>query len=104
LPLAGVEQSGVTLQADGEYVLGIRPEHIVCGERAAADAHACVSLEVEVCEVLGADNLAHGKWQGQSLVVRLPHHQRPDPGAVLQVLLPPAQMHFFDAHSGRRVA
>jgi sn-glycerol 3-phosphate transport system ATP-binding protein len=104
LSIAGVEQSGVSLRPEGEYVLGIRPEHVLFGDQAGAAADARVSLAVEVCELLGADNLAHGKWHQQSLVVRLPHHQRPDPGTAIELVLLPSRMHFFDAGSGRRVA
>ena len=103
LPIAGGQQSGVPLVPERDYVLGIRPEHILFGEGATSHAEGRVALTVEVCEVLGADNLAHGKWNKQSVVVRLPHHERPAPGAVIEVVLPRSRMHFFDASSGRRI-
>lgn len=32
---------------------------------------------MDTLEILGADNLAHGRWGEQKLVVRLAHQERP---------------------------
>jgi sn-glycerol 3-phosphate transport system ATP-binding protein len=104
LSIAAVAQSNAALVPEREYVMGIRPEHILCGTGAAGAPGTRVPLEVELCEALGADNLAHGKWSGQSLVVRLPHHERPAPGMSMEVVLPGSRMHFFEKLNGRRVA
>jgi len=81
-----------------ECVLGVRPEHMHA--RGAAEP---VTLEVETCELLGADNLAHGRWGSVDVVVRLPHETRPAPGERLAVHLPPARLHFFDPATGKRL-
>lgn len=49
--------------------LGIRPEHIAL----SLQAEGGVPLVVDTLEMLGADNLAHGRWGEQKLVVRLAH-------------------------------
>jgi sn-glycerol 3-phosphate transport system ATP-binding protein len=60
-------------------------------------------LKVDVCEMLGADNLVHGLWNMQNLVVRLPQQHRPELGELIDVILPANRMHFFHAESGQRV-
>ncbi|CAX61768.1 Sn-glycerol-3-phosphate ABC transporter, ATP-binding protein [Erwinia billingiae Eb661] len=78
--------------------LGIRPEHIKL-----ASPQDGLPLVVETLEMLGADNLAHGKWGGQSLVVRLPHIERPAIGSTLWLHLPTDSLHFFEPSTGQRL-
>ena len=54
-------------------------------------------------EILGADNLAHGRWGEQKLVVRLAHQERPTAGSTLWLHLPENQLHLFDGETGQRV-
>ncbi|AIN14326.1 sn-glycerol-3-phosphate import ATP-binding protein UgpC [Yersinia pseudotuberculosis] len=54
-------------------------------------------------ELLGADNLAHGLWGGQSIIARLSHEEMPVAGSTLYLYLPPAALHFFDTDSGLRI-
>ncbi|MFC6141265.1 sn-glycerol-3-phosphate import ATP-binding protein UgpC [Paraburkholderia silvatlantica] len=86
------------LPKGAQCVLGVRPEHMH-----ARGANEPVTLEVETCELLGADNLAHGRWGSADVVVRLPHETRPTPGERLAVHLPPARLHFFDPVTGKRL-
>ncbi len=65
--------------AGRKMTLGIRPEHI--GLTSQADGG--VPLVMDTLEMLGADNLAHGRWGEQKLVVRLPHQERPKAGSTL---------------------
>ena len=91
--------------AGRDLVLGVRPEHLLPartaqpGQRGAAP----IELPVDTCELLGADNLAHGRWGEQDVIVRLPHEQRPGAGDVLQLALPARNLHIFDAGSGKRI-
>ncbi|QGZ63462.1 sn-glycerol-3-phosphate import ATP-binding protein UgpC [Paraburkholderia acidisoli] len=84
-------------------VLGVRPEHMHMREPLQASRDEAVTLEVDTCELLGADNLAHGRWGNADVVVRLPHETRPAPGTRLAVQLPPARLHFFDPETGARL-
>ncbi len=79
--------------------LGIRPEHL----QPCSDPEQGLPLVVRTLEILGADNLAHGRWGEQALVVRLPHQQRPAPGHVLQLRAPEEHLQLFDAASGQRL-
>lgn len=79
--------------------LGIRPEHIAL----SSQAEGGVPLVVDTLEMLGADNLAHGRWGEQKLVVRLAHQHRPTAGSTLWLHLPEKHLHLFDGETGQRV-
>ncbi|MCW2257512.1 sn-glycerol 3-phosphate transport system ATP-binding protein [Providencia alcalifaciens] len=79
--------------------LGIRPEHLVLNRQRAEG----IPLTVETLEMLGADNLVHGRWANQKVVLRLGHQERPQPGTTLWVHLPEAHLHFFDNENGQRL-
>ena len=79
--------------------LGIRPEHIAL----SSQAEGGVPLVVDTLEMLGADNLAHGRWGEQKLVVRLAHQHRPTAGSTLWLHLPDNHLHLFDGETGQRV-
>jgi sn-glycerol 3-phosphate transport system ATP-binding protein len=95
LPVQGFE---VAVPKGRECVLGVRPEHMHAGGLAGT-----ATLEVETCELLGADNLVHGRWGSNDVVVRLPHEQRPARGERIPVQLPGARLHFFDPQTGLRI-
>jgi sn-glycerol 3-phosphate transport system ATP-binding protein len=99
LPLTDVSCIGREVAAGRGCVLGIRPEHMTPDQPAAARA----TLIVDSCELLGADNLAHGRWGKHDVTVRLPHAHRPHAGDALQVALPAQYLHFFDTETGRRL-
>ena len=61
-----------------------------------------MTLNVDSCELLGADNLAHGKWGKHDVAARLPHAHRPEVGAALAVAVPAQHLHFFDPATGLR--
>jgi sn-glycerol 3-phosphate transport system ATP-binding protein len=100
LPLAGVPGVGREIAAGRACVLGIRPEHMTPSSDAGA---ATAALAVDSCELLGADNLAHGRWGKHDVTVRLPHGHRPLAGERLEVAVPAGQIHFFDVETGRRL-
>ncbi|HEY3590592.1 MAG TPA: sn-glycerol-3-phosphate ABC transporter ATP-binding protein UgpC, partial [Buttiauxella sp.] len=79
--------------------LGIRPEHIALSSQTAGG----VPFRVDTLEMLGADNLVHGRWGEQKMVVRLSHQERPQPGSTLWLHLPENHLHFFDKENGQRL-
>jgi len=85
--------------ANRPVVLGIRPEHIQLSSREQGG----VPLRVDTLEMLGADNLAHGRIGDTPLVVRLAHSERPQPGSTLWLHLPADALHFFDSTHGKRL-
>ncbi|TPE11850.1 sn-glycerol-3-phosphate import ATP-binding protein UgpC [Pantoea vagans] len=80
-------------------VMGIRPEHI----RQSSREQGGIPLRVDTLEMLGADNLAHGRIGDTPLVVRLAHSERPEPGTTLWLHLPSDALHFFDSTHGKRL-
>jgi sn-glycerol 3-phosphate transport system ATP-binding protein len=97
LELEGAQAIGGTVEGGREWILGIRPEHMT----PRADGPRA-SLRVDSCELLGADNLAHGRWGDHDVTVRLPHGQRPTRGETLPAALPGEHLHFFDPATGKR--
>ena len=85
--------------ANRPVVLGIRPEHIQLSSREQGG----IPLRVDTLEMLGADNLAHGRIGDTPLVVRLAHSERPQPGSTLWLHLPADALHFFDSTHGKRL-
>jgi len=98
LPIEGAPGLGESVLAGREYILGIRPEHMMPHEGSAR-----TSLQVDTCELLGADNLAYGRWGGHDVVARLPHEYRPARGDTIELGLPRQRLHFFDVEGGKRV-
>jgi len=82
-----------------ELTLGIRPEHIQLSD----DAQHGIPLMINTLELLGADNLVHGKWAESNVVVRLNHEYCPQPGTSLHLVLPQNALHFFDSNTGLRM-
>ena len=97
LPVAGAAGVGREIAVGRDWILGIRPEHLT-----PQAGRTQASLVVDSCELLGADNLAHGRWGKHDVTVRLGHEHRPARGEVVQVSLPLEHLHFFDPASGKR--
>lgn len=91
--------NAANLQRGRAVTLGIRPEHIALSSQTAGG----VPFVVDSLEMLGADNLVHGRWGEQKMVVRLAHQERPQPGSTLWLYLPENHLHFFDKENGQRL-
>ena len=91
--------NAANLQRGRAVTLGIRPEHIALSSQTAGG----VPFVVDTLEMLGADNLVHGRWGEQKMVVRLGHQERPQPGSTLWLYLPENHLHFFDKENGQRL-
>ncbi|MEX3020353.1 sn-glycerol-3-phosphate import ATP-binding protein UgpC [Kluyvera sp. STS39-E] len=85
--------------AGRRMTLGLRPEHIAL----SSQAENGVPMVVDTLEILGADNLAHGRFGEQKMVVRLPHQLRPNAGTTLWLHLPDEHLHLFEGETGLRV-
>ena len=99
LPLPG---EGLAQFAGREITLGIRPEHL----EPAAEGRGVMPLRVDHVEVLGADTLAYGHFGNdrRSLTVRLPAVRQLAKNTLLPLGVLPANLHLFDAESGKRLA
>jgi sn-glycerol 3-phosphate transport system ATP-binding protein len=83
---------------DLKLILGLRPEHL----------HACRTgqgpgLRIDLVEPLGAESLVHGTLPGgETLTIRMTG-AAPLPGATMSVDVSAANLHVFDAATGRRL-
>src|SRR5262245_29524594 len=83
-------------------ILGVRPEHL----EPCAAADAMLTIDVDLVEPLGADTLVYGHVGGNAaearVVVRLPAAASV-PQGTLPLRYTPANTHWFDASSGKRI-
>ena len=87
--------------ADGEYTLGIRPEHLPIDPRAAEAPQ--LTATVQVVEQLGGETYLHTETAGgDRLVVRTEGDRGSSPGEELVLGLPRERVHLFN-RSGARV-
>lgn len=82
-----------------ELTVGVRPEHIQLTD----DQQKGIPMVLNTLELLGADNLAHGKLAGSGVVVRLSHEVFPTAGSLLRLDFPVKALHFFDTQTGLRM-
>lgn len=85
--------------ANSVVTLGLRPEHVIRNDRGDSGT----PMVVETLEILGADNLVHGRIGDTKMVIRLPHGERPKAGSTVWFHLAPEMLHFFDADTGKRL-
>jgi len=89
----------VPAERQGRPVLqGVRPEHL----EPCAASEAKMTAAIDLVEPLGADTLAHGVVNGARIIVRLPASTLVKEGS-LPLRFDPANEHFFDAASGKRI-
>ncbi|MTI00307.1 sn-glycerol-3-phosphate import ATP-binding protein UgpC [Roseibium sp. RKSG952] len=99
--------SGANLHGRDRYTIGVRPEHLRVVENGEGGngAGLLLELDVNVLEPVGAESYVYaslGKG-GPEMVIRVPSHARYAPGTKLQLAADPADVHFFDAGTGKRV-
>ncbi|MBU1176438.1 MAG: sn-glycerol-3-phosphate ABC transporter ATP-binding protein UgpC [Alphaproteobacteria bacterium] len=86
---------GAAAPPDGDYVCGIRPEHLDIGANGAA-------ARVEMVEPMGADTQVTVSLAGQKAHLLLRDRITSNQGDTLFVAVRPARVHLFDIRSGKR--
>ena len=84
-----------------EVVVGLRPEHLLLAD---SEAEGRLSARLEVLEPVGNEIFLNLRHADQALVARTPPRELPAPGCMLHFRYDPAQLHFFDAENGGRIA
>lgn len=79
-----------------DWLIGLRPEAVVLGQ--PGDPLGSVSR----VDVVGEDSYVYLSVRGHSVVARVPSSQRPHVGAAIRVGVRRADVHLFDAATGRR--
>jgi sn-glycerol 3-phosphate transport system ATP-binding protein len=86
---------------DGPVLVGLRPEHLVVADGAAA----MLDLVAEAVEPRGADTLVHGRLDdGQLVTVRFSGTPALSEGDRIALSADDANLHFFDPETGGRLA
>ncbi len=82
----------------GDVVLGLRPEH------AQLHPEGAWALSVEVIEMLGAERLIYTRLGATLFTVRMDGTLKPPAvGDTVRIHVPPHQLHWFDAGTGKRL-
>jgi multiple sugar transport system ATP-binding protein len=95
---AGLAES---LRSHQRVIAGLRPEDLEHAAGAQGDREARLRGVVEVVEYLGDEQLLHIDSGGVRLVAKLPSEPRARPQDELELALPLAKLHVFDAESER---
>jgi multiple sugar transport system ATP-binding protein len=108
---AGLRQNGFELALPAglaeelrphrRVIAGLRPEDLDRAEGTQGDREARLRAVVEVVEYLGDEQLLHLDSGGVRLVAKLPSEPRARPSDELELTLPVAKLHVFDAESER---
>ena len=79
--------------------LGIRPEHLI------HDENGSIRISVQMLEQLGANTLVHGVLEGTDteMVASMPGHVTAGMGSVMSFSAEAANLHVFDASTGKRI-
>jgi len=86
-----------TPPAQGELIMGWRPEHVVL-------ADAGWPMEVELVEMLGAERLVHGRLGDGVCVVRIEAGATvPAAGQTIHLQVAPGHLHWFDSRTQERL-
>ena len=83
--------------------LGVRPEHLALIADGACNGKALLSARLLYAEDLGAARLLHCAVGDGELIVHTPDETGDRPGDTLRLAVDPANLHLFDAESGRRL-
>jgi multiple sugar transport system ATP-binding protein len=89
------------LREHGRVIVGLRPEDLELANGTPGDREARLRAVVEVVEYLGDEQLLHLDSGGTRLVAKLPSDPRARPQDELELALPLAKLHVFDAETER---
>lgn len=95
--ITGAEEHFVLDRAGTNVVVGVRPEHIAVVDSGGVPAVLVAS------DYLGADTILAARIADQEVLVRVPGHARANPGETVRLGWDSANMHRFDADSGKRI-
>lgn len=90
--------------ADGEYRIGIRPEHLPT-EKIALDTYfeQVVECEIDAIERMGRENFVYTQLCGKEFVICVPYAERYEIGDKIAFVVDVNQVHFFNKETGKKV-
>ncbi|HEY9069104.1 MAG TPA: sn-glycerol-3-phosphate ABC transporter ATP-binding protein UgpC [Candidatus Ozemobacteraceae bacterium] len=83
--------------------MGIRPEHILIGDKAAGIPTLPVQARVDLIEPMGAETYLYLQAAGHSLIARVDPSTRAEVGQTVTAHIPQARLHLFDEKSTERI-
>jgi multiple sugar transport system ATP-binding protein len=83
-------------------IFGIRPEHVICGEAAAAEPFN-TDVQVEVVEPMGSDTLVWSKLEGEEFRFRVDGQSELKHGDTIRIGFDPARASIFDTETELRL-
>jgi multiple sugar transport system ATP-binding protein len=90
---------------DGQYVLGVRPEHLAPAASGRAPARAAIiRARVELIEPLGSEALLHVRSADGELTARVAPDATPAAGSDLDLMVDLAKVHYFDPATEQRLS
>ncbi|GAB5435818.1 sn-glycerol-3-phosphate import ATP-binding protein UgpC [Falsiruegeria mediterranea] len=99
ISLPGGAQVNSATDANGDVLLGLRPEHLT------PDENGPVSIDVEMVEQLGANTLLHGTLSGTNheMVASVAGHDAAASGTQRRFSISPDLVHLFDPQTEKRL-
>jgi len=99
LPVAELLGQSYTGSSTSESItLGVRPEHVSIAKSGG------ITAQVQHVEYMGADVLADCRVGGVNLLSRVEGNTHLRPHSQIQLTWPPDQVHYYNRHTGDRVA
>ena len=90
------------LGADQRVVVGIRPERLaIVADQQASVSDVSVRGEIEMVEMLGAEQYVHVSTEGGSLTARVPRNQRVKVADIVNLAAAAPDLHLFDHETGQ---
>ena len=103
LPVPQKARQALAGKDGARLVVGVRPEHVLAGDRPARGEAATLTATVEIAEPLGDEVVVHARAGEESLVFKQDPHLDAALGATLQLRLELSALHLFDAQTERRL-
>ena len=89
--------------AEGEVMVGLRPEDLMWRRAAAPESTLTISAEVDVVEPMGHEAYVTAVCAGETVTSRFPPRSGVRTRERIELALNPARLHLFDAHSGTTI-
>ncbi|WP_394233898.1 ABC transporter ATP-binding protein [Niallia oryzisoli] len=87
-----------------DIIMGIRPEDLHDADVfVEASTASIIEVEIDVIELLGAENILHSQIAGQPLIVRLDTRSQVKQGQVFKLAVDMNKVHFFDSKTNFRI-
>jgi sn-glycerol 3-phosphate transport system ATP-binding protein len=92
--------AGIDRGVGDKVIVGIRPE----GVTLATPSTPALAVRLDLIEELGGSRIAYCALAGAEIAMILPQDLQVSDGTTLEIGLPRAALHYFDARTGKRLS